>query len=109
VRMATQDMELRGKRVGAGQRVLLYQSAANRDPERFLEPDRLDLGRDFDEHLAFGIGIHYCLGAPLARLEAEIAFRALVERLPELHIDTGSVAWHATISSRGLATLPVRV
>jgi len=107
VRMATQDMELRGKRVGAGQRVLLCQSAANRDPERFLEPDRLDLGRNFDEHLAFGIGIHYCLGAPLARLEAEIAFRGLVERLAELHVDPGDVEWYATISSRGLATLPV--
>jgi cytochrome P450 len=107
VRMATQDMELRSKRVGAGQRVLLCQSAANRDPDRFLEPDRLDLGRNFDEHLAFGIGIHYCLGAPLARLEAEIAFRGLVERLPELHVDPGDVEWYATISSRGLATLPV--
>jgi cytochrome P450 len=109
VRMVTEDMELRGKPVRAGQRVLLCQSAANRDPERFAEPDRLDLGRNLDEHLAFGIGIHYCLGAPLARLEAEIAFRALVERLPDLRVDPGDIEWHTTILSRGLATLAVSV
>jgi len=107
VRIAGEDLEIRGKRVRAGQRVLLCQTAANRDPERFADPDRLDLARQVDEHLAFGIGIHYCLGAPLARLEGEIALRALAERLPRMRVLPGEVAWHATISSRGVATLPV--
>ena len=108
VRIATEDMALGAKRVRTGQRVLLCQSAANRDPQRFADPDRLDFSRAVDEHLAFGIGIHYCLGAPLARLEAEIALRALVERLPELRV-AGEPEWHVTILSRGLASLPVSV
>lgn len=107
VRMAKEDVELRGKRILAGQRVLLCQSAANRDPERFPDPDRLDLDRRDHEHLAFGIGIHYCLGAPLARLEAEIALAAIFARLPELRVVTDDPEWHATILSRGLASLPV--
>jgi len=107
VRIAKEDLELRGKRVRAGQRVLVCQSAANRDPERFPDPDRLDLDRPDNEHLAFGIGIHYCLGAPLARLEAEIALAALAVRLPELRVATDDPPWHATILSRGLASLPV--
>jgi cytochrome P450 len=109
VRLATEDLELRGKRIRSGQRVLLCQSAANRDPERFSDPDRLDLDRTDDEHLAFGIGIHFCLGAPLARLEAEIALRAIAERLPELRVTTDDPPWQATILSRGLAALPVVV
>jgi cytochrome P450 len=108
VRMAKEDLEIQGQRVRAGQRVLLCQSAANRDPQRFADPDRLDFTRTVDEHLAFGIGIHYCLGAPLARLEGEIALRALVERLPSLHVQ-GAPEWHPTILSRGVASLPVSV
>ena len=108
VRLALEDVDFRGKPVRAGQRVLLCQSAANRDPERFAEPDRLDLARDVDEHLAFGIGIHYCLGAPLARLEAEIALCALATRLPRVRV-VAEPEWHATILSRGLATLRVSV
>lgn len=107
VRMAREDVELRGKRIRAGQRVLLCQSAANRDPQRFPDPDRLDLDRTDNEHLAFGIGIHHCLGAPLARLEAEIALAALAERLPGLRVATDDPEWHVTILSRGLASLPV--
>jgi cytochrome P450 len=109
VRMAKEDVELRGKRIRAGQRVLLCQAAANRDPTRFTDPDRLDLGRLDNEHLAFGIGIHYCLGAPLARLEAEIALGTIAVELPEIRVATDAPEWHATILSRGLASLPVTV
>ena len=109
VRIAREDVEIGGRTVRAGQRVMLVQSAANRDPEQFPDPDRLDLSREPNEHLAFGVGIHYCLGAPLARLEAEIALAALAERLPSLRVTAGDVRWQPTMLSRGLESLPVTV
>jgi cytochrome P450 len=93
--------------VRAGQRVFLVQAAANRDPERFPDPDRLDLAREDNEHLAFGYGIHHCLGAPLARLEAEIAFVRLLDRLPRLRPAGAPPRWRAVILSRGLDRLEV--
>jgi len=107
VRMAAKDVEIGGRQIHAGQRVFLLQVAANRDPAQFAEPDRLDFGREPNEHLAFGIGIHYCLGAPLARLEAEIALPALVRRLPRLRVTTDDLRWQPTMLSRGLESLPV--
>jgi cytochrome P450 len=108
VRIAREGIELRGKGIRAGQRLLLCQAAANRDPERFTEPDRLDLGRRDNDHLAFGLGIHHCLGAPLARLEGQVAFAALAERLPGLRV-AESPAWRPTILGRGVDALAVCV
>lgn len=108
VRIAKEGVELGGKNIRAGQRLLLCQAAANRDPERFAEPDHLDLARSDNDHIAFGLGIHHCLGAPLARLEGQIAFAALAERLPGLRV-VESPEWRPTILGRGLSGLPVSV
>ena len=85
-RTAREDLEIGGKRIRAGQRVITMIGAANRDPEMFDDPDRLDLGRDRKSHLSFGRGIHYCLGAPLAVLEARIAFASLLDRFPSIRL-----------------------
>ena len=79
-------MEIGGVTIPAREWVLCVTSSANRDPDRFADPDRLDVGRDAGGHVAFGHGIHYCLGAPLARLEGEIAFGALLARFPGLSL-----------------------
>ena len=81
--------------------------AANRDPAHFAEPDRLDLGRDEPRHLAFGAGIHYCLGASLARLEAQVAIGALLRRFPALTLAVERPVWRPSSTLRGLDTLPV--
>lgn len=96
-----------GVTVPAGETVLLSLSAANRDPARFPDPDRLDLGRDASGHLALGHGIHYCLGAPLARVETEIALSALLERFPSLAPAEGEPRWRPSLRARGLLALPV--
>ena len=107
-RVALEGHDLRGREIGAGDRVFLVQAAANRDPERFPDPDRLRLDRPDNEHLAFGHGIHHCLGAPLARLEAEVAFSTLSEYLPYLEVVGGGPRWRASVLGRGLVSLPVR-
>ncbi|MGW7242655.1 cytochrome P450 family protein [Streptomyces sp. NPDC054804] len=109
-RFPTEDVTIGGVTVPAGETVLLSLAAAHRDPRRFPEPDRLDIGRDATGHLALGHGIHYCLGAPLARLETEVALTALLERLPGLELDVASDAlrWRPSMRTRGLLGLPVR-
>jgi cytochrome P450 len=107
VRIAREDFELRGRRIRAGQRLMLCQAAANRDPEQFPDPDRLDLTRGRNDHLGFGLGIHFCLGAPLARLEAQIAFTALARGLPGLRVVTERPQWHPNVLGRGLTSLAV--
>ncbi|MGW2958795.1 cytochrome P450 family protein [Streptomyces sp. NPDC001220] len=109
-RFPTEDVTIGGVTVPAGETVLLSLAAAHRDPRRFPEPDRLDIGRDATGHLALGHGIHYCLGAPLARLEAEVALAALLERLPGLELDVPADAlrWRPSMRTRGLLGLPVR-
>ena len=109
VRWAREDRVLSGAKIRAGDRVFLVQAAANRDPARFPEPDRLDLGRHDNAHVAFGHGIHFCLGAPLARIEAEVAFNTILARLPGLRVETEAPEYQPTILSRALARLPVRV
>lgn len=96
--------------VPAGETVLLSLAAAHRDPRRFPEPDRLDIGRDASGHLALGHGIHYCLGAPLARLETEIALAALLELLPGLELDVPAdeLRRRPSMRTRGLLGLPMR-
>ena len=108
-RIAVEEFELRGRRIRPGERVFLVQAAANRDPEAFRDSDRLDVGRRENDHVAFGYGIHHCLGAPLARLEAKVAFARLLERLPSLRLGDGPPVWRRTVLSRGLSSLPVSV
>jgi cytochrome P450 len=81
--------------------------AANRDPAAFEQPNTLDIRRKKNLHLAFGNGIHYCLGAPLARLEGQIAFETLLRRLPNLHLATETPVYRDNYLLRGLSTLPV--
>ncbi|MGW1609478.1 cytochrome P450 family protein [Streptomyces sp. NPDC002285] len=106
-RFPTEDVTIGGVTVPAGDTVLLSLSAANRDPARFPDADRLDLGRDASGHLALGHGIHYCLGAPLARAETEIALAALLDRFPELALADDDLRWRRSLRARGLLALPV--
>ncbi|KUO09745.1 cytochrome P450 family protein [Streptomyces sp. DSM 15324] len=109
-RFATEDITIGGVTVPAGETVLLSLAAAHRDPRRFTDPDRLDVGRDATGHLALGHGIHYCLGAPLARLETEIALAALLDRFPglTLAVRPDELRWRPSMRTRGLRALPVR-
>jgi cytochrome P450 len=104
-RAAKEDIEIRGRRINKGQLVLQMLGAANRDPEQFIDPDRLDLGRQPNQHVSFGYGIHYCLGAPLARLEGRIAFSSLVRFLPSLQHETPE--WLENMAFRSLKSFPV--
>ena len=106
-RHALADRELGGRRVRAGESVVAVLGAANRDPAQFPEPDRLDLGRRPNRHVAFGGGIHFCLGATLARVEARIAIAALLARLPGLRLGPQPPVRRDTVTLRGLASLPV--
>lgn len=105
-RVALADLWLRDVRITAGDRALLLVGSANRDPAAFDAPDTLDLTRDPNRHLSFGAGIHFCVGAPLARLQARVALRTLFERAPDLRLAgppvRNRVAWN-----RGLESLPV--
>ncbi|MBO1334347.1 cytochrome P450 [Streptomyces sp. VRA16 Mangrove soil] len=109
-RFPTEDVVISGVTVPAGETVLLSLAAAHRDPSRFPEPDRLDLARDATGHLALGHGIHYCLGAPLARMETGIALTALFDRFPDLSlaVPAQDLRRRPSMRSRGLMALPVR-
>lgn len=107
-REATENLEIGGKTIRAGDSLLLCLGAANRDPDRFSEPDRLDLVRSDNAHLAFGDGIHHCLGSLLARVQGRIAIETIIRELPELQLDTDEPEWHKTIMLRGLKSLPVK-
>lgn len=108
-RFALEDLEIGGVRIPRGDMVLLAIAAADRDPDRFPDPDRLDVGATDPGHLAFGHGIHYCLGAPLARLEGQVAFTSLLARLPDLALDIpeDQLRWTGGGVLRGLRQLPV--
>ena len=105
-RWVLQDVELAGVRVPKGAELGLLFASANRDPAAFAEPDRLDLGRHPNPHLTFGAGTHFCLGAPLGRLELQATFAALLDRLPGLAL-AAEPRWKPTYVLRGLQTLPV--
>jgi cytochrome P450 len=107
-RMAQEDIELGGKTIRKRQAVIAVMGAANRDPERFPDPDQLDLERSDNRHLAFGWAAHFCFGAPLARIEGQIAFETLLRRLPELALEPAPLAWRTNLALRGLTALPVR-
>ncbi|TDC09011.1 cytochrome P450 [Streptomyces sp. 8K308] len=110
VRFAAEDIEIGGTVIPRRDLVLPVLADADRDPARFPDPTRFDIRRDTGGHLAFGHGIHYCLGAPLARLEGRIALRALLERAPGLALDADpdAVPWHPGILIRGPLHLPIR-
>lgn len=107
-RLAPADVELGGKSIRKRQAVIAVMAAGNRDPERFPEPDVLDIARKSNQHLAFGWAAHFCFGAALARLEGQIAFNAILRRLPELRlIARGPLVWRHNLGLRGLTSLPV--
>ena len=110
-RFTTEDLPIGGVVIPAGEQVLIAISSADRDPARFPEPDRLDLGRDTSGHVAFGHGIHYCLGAPLARMEADVALGALLARFPDLAlaVPPQELRWRPVSLIHGLESLPVRL
>jgi cytochrome P450 len=107
-RLAPKDTELGGKLIRKGQAVMAVMAAANRDPERFLDPDRFDVSRTDNRHLAFGYAAHFCFGAALARVEGQEVFEALIRRLPNLTLQPGPLVWRNNLGLRGLTSLPVR-
>jgi cytochrome P450 len=107
-RVAVEPISLRGQTIAAGDRVFLMLAAANRDPEQFVDPDRLDIGRADNRHLSFGLGPHYCLGATLGRLEARLAIPRLFERFPKLRLpEIFRPRWLENLTVRGLEELPL--
>ena len=107
VRVALEDMEFDGRQVKKGQGIMVLLGSANRDPEVFSEPDRLDLARQEANHISFGRGIHHCLGASLARLEGRLTFEAIMERFGAIRLQTDHPVFRDNIILRGLAVLPV--
>ncbi len=107
-RLLTADVTVGDKTLRAGQLVLLLLGAANRDPARFADPDRLDVGRPDNKHVAFGVGPHFCLGAPLARLEGRIVLQTLLRRLPGFRLDGPEPQYRDNFNLRGLKALMVR-
>ena len=108
-RVVAVDHELQGRTLRRGERVFAMINAANRDPRQFERPHELDLGRDPNRHITFGFGIHFCLGAPLARLEGRSCIGAIVQRYPRLRRAEGTPDWIDALIMRGLSTLPVRL
>jgi pimeloyl-[acyl-carrier protein] synthase len=108
LRVTTEDVEIGGHAIEQGSLVLVGIGAANHDPAVFAEPERLDVGRDPNPHVAFGFGAHFCLGAQLARLEGAVALRALVERFPSMELETDVPSYRPNPVLRGLVSLPVR-
>lgn len=106
-RLAPADISLGGKRLRRGDAVIAVMAAGNRDPQRFTEPDRLDLARKDNRHLAFGWAAHFCFGAALARLEGQIAFDTLLRRLPDLTLRQDAPEWRENLGLRGLKSLAV--
>ncbi|MBO2445567.1 cytochrome P450 [Actinomadura barringtoniae] len=108
-RTALEDAKLDGHLISRGEQVIIVRGAANRDPSVFPDPDRLDLGRTPNKHIAFDGGIHFCLGAALARLEGRIAFAALANRTSDIELATDEPAYRSNVTIRGLSALPVRL
>ena len=107
-RTATRDTELAGKRIARGDKIAMWYVSANRDEDVFAQPNAFRIEREnARDHLAFGRGVHFCLGAALARLEAQIAIPALLRRFPKLDGDTSRLHWHRSIILRGVEALPV--
>ncbi|MCL4421675.1 MAG: cytochrome P450 [Actinobacteria bacterium] len=108
VRLAGEDLEMRDRKILKGQRILLVQAAANRDPAVFDHPDNLVIERVHNPHVSFGFGPHFCLGAPLARLEAELAFTKILAKFPTMELLRHEPEWHRTMLVRGPKELWVK-
>jgi len=106
-RLAPDDVVLGGKTIRKRQAVIAVMGAANRDPERFPDPDKLDLGRQDNRHVAFAWASHFCFGAPLARIEGQTAFATMLQRMPNLRLESGPITWRENLGLRGLTSLPV--
>lgn len=106
-RLAPDDVELGGKLIRKRQAVIAIMGAANRDPERFPDPDRLDICRQDNRHVAFAWASHFCFGAPLARIEGQAAFEAVLRRMPNLQLKPGPITWRENLGLRGLTALPI--
>jgi cytochrome P450 len=106
-RIATRDISLDGQEIKKGDLVVQFLGAANRDPAQFSDPDRLDIERSPNKHVAFGYGVHFCLGAALARLEAPVAINTVLRRMPNLQLAADTFEWQNTVF-RGLKALPVK-
>jgi cytochrome P450 len=107
-RVASDDATIGGHTIRKGEMVMPFIGAADRDPAQFPQPDRLDLSRADNRHIAFGWGIHFCLGAPLARVEGQIAIETLVRRLPRLELVNETIEYRQSLTLRGLKELPVK-
>lgn len=107
-RLAPADVQLGGRAIRKGQAVMAVMAAANRDPERFPDPDHFDISRKDNRHLAFGYAAHFCFGAALARVEGQETFEAIIRRLPDLELEPGPLVWRNNLGLRGLTSLPVR-
>jgi cytochrome P450 len=106
-RLAPHDVVLGGKMIRKRQAVIAVMGAANHDPERFPDPDRLDLARQDNRHVAFAWAAHFCFGAPLARIEGQVAFETVLRRMPDLKLEPGPVTWRENLGLRGLTALHV--
>ena len=107
-RLAPEDTVLGGKRILKRQAVIAVMAAGNRDPERFPDPDRLDITRTDNRHLAFGWAAHFCFGAALARIEGQAAFELMLRRLENWELQSGPLVWRSNLGLRGLTRLPIR-
>jgi cytochrome P450 len=107
-RIPSEDVVIDGHTIAKGEMVMPFIGAADRDPAQFPDPDRLDITRSDNRHIAFGWGIHFCLGAPLARVEGQIAINTLVQRFPKLALATESPEFRESLTLRGLKSLPVK-
>ena len=106
-RLAPSDRQLGGKLIRKRQAVIAVMAAGNRDPERFPDPDRFDITRSDNRHLAFGYSAHFCFGAPLARLEGQITFDVLLRRIAHLRLESQKLTWRTNLGLRGLTSLKV--
>lgn len=106
-RMAPCELELGGRKIAKRQAVIAVMGAGNRDPERFPDPDRLDLARTDNRHLAFGWAAHFCFGAALARIEGQVSFETILRRMPKLALQQAVLHWRTNLGLRGLVALPV--
>lgn len=106
-RICREDTELGGQLIRKGQAVIAVMGAGNRDPERFPDPDRFDITRTDNRHLAFGWASHFCFGAPLARIEGQLTFEAIMSRMVDLKLKPGPLVWRDNLGLRGLTSLPV--
>ena len=108
-RVVSADHEIGGKLLRSGDRVFAMVNAANRGPRRFDNPQGLDIARQNNRHLTFGFGLHFCLGAPLARLEAQLCFAGLIRRFGKIERAAGETEWIDSLAMRGLSRLPVQL